>query len=53
MAVCVYHKPQDLWEIPLWIAGLGVGYRIYLRRYGSADTELVCYAVSEERGLVR
>ncbi|MFA7662847.1 MAG: FkbM family methyltransferase [Patescibacteria group bacterium] len=50
LAVCVYHKPQDLWEIPLWIAGLGVGYRVYLRRYGPADTELVVYGVPEGRG---
>jgi FkbM family methyltransferase len=47
LAVCAYHKPQDLWEIPLWIAGLGVGYRVYLRRYGPADTELVVYGVPE------
>jgi len=53
LAVCVYHEPQHLWEIPLWIVGLGVGYRVYMRRYGPADTELVVYGVPDGRAMVR
>jgi FkbM family methyltransferase len=49
LAVCLYHNPQDLWEIPLWIDGLGVGYRLYLRRYAPYDGEVICYAVPPER----
>jgi FkbM family methyltransferase len=43
LAVCIYHKPSDLWEIPLWIGGLGLGYKMYLRGHGPCGFDLVLY----------
>lgn len=45
MAVCVYHKREDLLVIPLLLKGLNSDYRIYLRHYGPDIYETVCYAV--------
>lgn len=45
LAVCVYHRPEHLWEIPLLIRRINPGYRLYLRRY-AATGDLVCHAVS-------
>lgn len=44
LAICVYHAPHHLWEIPLHLDGLGVGYRFYLRNYTSFVGETVLYA---------
>ncbi len=45
LAICVYHKPTDLWEIPLLIRAFQPEYRLYLRHYLNIDTDTVCYAV--------
>lgn len=44
LAICVYHAPHHLWEIPLYLHGLGLGYRLYLRNYTSLTGETVLYA---------
>ena len=49
LAVSLYHKPEDLWDLPLLIRSLGPGYRLYLRRYSDERWETVCYAVPIER----
>jgi FkbM family methyltransferase len=49
LAICLYHRPDDLWRIPLYLHALQVGYRLYLRRYSDYGWEQVCYAVPEER----
>jgi FkbM family methyltransferase len=46
LAVCVYHSPSHLWEIPLYLHGLGLGYRFYLRNYTSFIGETVLYAAT-------
>jgi len=45
LAICVYHKPEDMWEIPLYIRELWDGYQLYLRHYGNNACETVLYAV--------
>lgn len=45
LAVCVYHKPEDIFEIPLKILEYCPDYKLYLRHYSYADTETVLYAV--------
>jgi FkbM family methyltransferase len=52
LSVCLYHRPADLWEIPLFLRSLGDHYRLFLRRYAEDCWELVCYAIPEERLLV-
>ena len=46
LGICVYHSPSHLWEIPLYLHGLGVGYRLYLRNYTSFTGETVLYAAA-------
>jgi len=46
LVICVYHHPEDLWEIPAIINDFGVEYRYYLRRHSLFSwNETVCYAV--------
>jgi len=45
LLVCVYHRPEHLWTIPLWIHDLNPGYKIALRHHGTSSSETVCYAV--------
>lgn len=47
LAICVYHKPLDIVEIPLYIKELVPEYNIYLRHYHYGASETVCYAVFE------
>ncbi|WP_295764254.1 FkbM family methyltransferase [uncultured Oscillibacter sp.] len=45
LAICVYHKPEDIWEIPGLILQYHPDYRLYLRHYSLCDTDTVLYAV--------
>jgi FkbM family methyltransferase len=45
LAVCVYHKPEHLWEIPLYLKRIVPEYKIYLRHHTPLEYETVCYAV--------
>ena len=45
LAVCVYHRPADLWEIPLAISAMRPDYRFFLRQHGHMGTGLVLYAL--------
>ncbi len=49
LAVSLYHKPEDLWDLPLLIRSLAPDYRLYLRRYSDERWETVCYAVPARR----
>ena len=44
LGICVYHSPNHLWEIPLFLNNLDLGYRFYLRNYTSFMHETVLYA---------
>jgi FkbM family methyltransferase len=44
LAVCVYHEPAHLWEIPLLINQWQLGYRFYLRCHQHSGFDLVLYA---------
>jgi len=48
-AVCLYHRPDDLWEIPLALHAMAPDHRLYLRRYSDECWESVCYAIPPER----
>lgn len=45
LAICIYHKREDLWEIPAYIKGLVPDYRFYVRAYDDTWCELVLYAL--------
>lgn len=46
LAICIYHKFQDMWEIPLFIKQLNPGYKLYIRNYTTYMGEVVLYAVA-------
>ncbi|WP_194945018.1 FkbM family methyltransferase [Shewanella sp. TC10] len=45
LAICLYHTPADLWEIPALINKLNSNYDMYLRVYGDMLLETVLYCV--------
>jgi FkbM family methyltransferase len=45
MAICVYHRQDHLWEIPLLIDSCAGGYRFHLRPQLLEGWDLVCYAI--------
>ncbi len=45
LAISLYHKPEDIWEIPQYILGLCPSYKLYLRHYSFGDPETVLYCV--------
>lgn len=45
LSVCLYHKINDLWEIPLLIKSIQPDYKIYLRQYAYTLFDTVCYAI--------
>jgi hypothetical protein len=45
LAICVYHKPEDIIDIPLYIKSLVPQYKLYLRHYSDYESETVLYAV--------
>ena len=48
LAICVYHKKEDLITIPQFIKSIYKNCRFYLRKHCESDVyELVLYAVPE------
>jgi hypothetical protein len=45
LAISVYHRPDDPWEIPRHLASLDLGYRLILRTHGWDGMDLVLYAL--------
>jgi len=49
LAICAYHKGDDLWTIPLLIDSIQPNYRLFFRQYMEKSWELIWYAVPSER----
>lgn len=47
LAICVYHKREDLITIPQYIKKIVPEYKLYLRVHYAYASELVLYAVCE------
>jgi FkbM family methyltransferase len=45
LAISLYHQPTDIFEIPLYIERLGLGYAYYLEHYTIHNEETVLFAV--------
>jgi len=46
LAISVYHAPNHIWDIPLYLKSLQLGYKFYLRNYTSFISETVLYATT-------
>ena len=44
LAISIYHKPEDLWEIPLYIYKLVPEYKFILRHHHHRIHETILYA---------
>ena len=53
LAVCLYHKPHDLWDLPMLVRSMRPDYRMYVRRYSDERWETVLYAIPPDRVLSR
>jgi len=49
IAVCVYHRPEDLWTITLLLGEFLPDHAMYLRAHAWDGFELVAYAVPQAR----
>jgi FkbM family methyltransferase len=47
LAITVYHRLSDFWEIPQYIDSLRLGYRFYLRHFTTHAEETVLFATCE------
>lgn len=45
LAISIYHKPEDIWQIPQIILKYYPDYKLYLRHYSLTDYETVLYAL--------
>lgn len=50
LAICVYHRFEDIFEIPDYLASLDLGYRFYLRHFSIHAEETVLFATREQTG---
>ena len=47
LAICLYHRVSDLWEIPFYVKKLVPEYKIYIRHHSMNRDETVMYAIPE------
>ncbi|HKO63224.1 MAG TPA: FkbM family methyltransferase [Pyrinomonadaceae bacterium] len=47
LAVSVYHRPADLWSLPLYLRSLNPAYKLFLRTQGEDGMDVICYAVPD------
>lgn len=47
LAISLYHKPEDIVNIPMYIKSLDENYRFYIRHYSNFGLETVLYAIHD------
>ena len=45
LAICIYHKTDDIWKLPDQILKMNNRYTLYIRHYSFTNVETVLYAV--------
>ena len=51
LALSIYHRIEDFWEIPQWLDGLNLDYKFYLRHFTIHMEETVLFAEARIRRL--
>ena len=49
LSICIYHKFDDLWNIPLLIKQWVPEYKLYIRHYSGVLSETVLYAIPNKK----
>ena len=44
LAISVYHRLSDFWQIPRYLESLGLGYKFHLRHFTTHVEETVLFA---------
>jgi FkbM family methyltransferase len=50
LAISLYHRPRDLWELPKLVDELGSDYQFFLRTHGEDGADLTAYACHKSLG---
>lgn len=50
LAICVYHKADDVWQIPKQVLAIRNDYKIYLRHYTEGVDETVMFFIPDTKG---
>lgn len=50
LAICIYHKPEDIVTIPMYIKRLVPEYRLYIRHHSSEAHDTLLYAMMPQQG---
>lgn len=48
LMICLYHRINDFWNIPIYINDTVSGYKFYMRHHSDSVAETVLYAVPSE-----
>jgi hypothetical protein len=48
LAICIYHKPEDIWTIPNLLLEFVPDYQFYIRHYSLTCFETVLYALHNQ-----
>ena len=49
LAICIYHKPMDIVDLPIYMHELMPDAKMYIRHYGIGGTDTVCYLIPKKR----
>jgi FkbM family methyltransferase len=49
LAFSIYHRPSELWQLPLMVRDLNPQYRFHIRHYTHETDDTVCYAIPPGR----
>lgn len=48
LAICIYHKPDDLWEIPTLIKKFNPNYELYIKHHSFYCQDTILYAIDKK-----